>query len=179
VPTKQELQATISKQREQIARLKVRLAECEGLPGSDSIFGICVGGGFQYQGDAILQRDLDAMAAVGAKWIRMDFAWAAIQDAGPTSYNWTVLDRTVNLAAERGIKTLGIIDYTPGWARPSGTTDKWGPDPAKYAAFADACVKHCAALGVHDYEIWNEPNIYGFWQPRPDPVHYARLVQDA
>ena len=28
-------------------------------------------------------------------------------------------------------------------------------------------------------EIWNEPNLSGFWKPEPQPERYARLVASA
>jgi hypothetical protein len=45
-----------------------------------------------------------------------------------------------------------------------------------YAAFAGAAAARYSALGVHHWEIWNEPNIVQFWQPRPDPARYAALL---
>jgi hypothetical protein len=32
-------------------------------------------------------------------------------------------------------------------------------------------------MGVHAYEIWNEPNIAVFWAPRPNPARYAQLLK--
>jgi polysaccharide biosynthesis protein PslG len=32
-------------------------------------------------------------------------------------------------------------------------------------------------MGVHAYEIWNEPNIPDFWSPQPDPARYAQLLE--
>ncbi len=36
-----------------------------------------------------------------------------------------------------------------------------------------------APLGVHAWEIWNEPNHVAFWGPRPDPVAYTDLLERA
>jgi hypothetical protein len=38
-------------------------------------------------------------------------------------------------------------------------------------------VAHFAALGVHTYEVWNEPNLSGFWYPGPDPVRYTQMLR--
>jgi hypothetical protein len=35
-------------------------------------------------------RHLDAIASTGARWIRVDFSWAAIQSRAPTSFNWAL-----------------------------------------------------------------------------------------
>jgi hypothetical protein len=32
-------------------------------------------------------------------------------------------------------------------------------------------------MGVHAYEIWNEPNIDRFWAPAPEPGRYAQLLR--
>jgi hypothetical protein len=148
-------------------------------PLGPDMFGISTGGTIQNQDVTTLGRDLDTMAAVGARWVRIDINWAQVQAGGPSSYNWAPIDRVVQGANARGLKVLGIIAYTPGWARPSGTSSKYGPDPATYAAFAAEAVEHYSAMGVHAYEVWNEPNIVGFWQPKPSPSAYTQLLRAA
>jgi hypothetical protein len=34
-------------------------------------------------------------------------------------------------------------------------------------------------MGVHSYELWNEPNNVGAWTPKPDPAAYTRLLKAA
>jgi hypothetical protein len=34
-------------------------------------------------------------------------------------------------------------------------------------------------MGVHTYEIWNEPNIQPFWEPSPDPSLYTTMLVDS
>jgi hypothetical protein len=109
----------------------------------------------------------------------VDINWATIQDHGPASYNWAPIDRVVQGATARGLKVLGTINYTPGWARPAGTAATHAPDPATYAAFAATAARHYAALGVHSYEVWNEPNQSGAWTPKPDPAAYTHLLRAA
>jgi hypothetical protein len=147
-------------------------------PGAQS-FGISTGGAIQSEDPATLAKDLDAIAGTGAKWIRIDINWAQVQSGGPTSYDWTGIDRLVRGASARGISVLGGIMYTPEWARPSGTSATYGPDPAKYAAFAKVAAAHYSALGVHAYEVWNEPNIKSFWTPSPNVGDYTRLLKAA
>ncbi len=127
--------------------------------------------------DAEVDADLDAVAATGAKWLRFDFDW---QSAEPTrgTYRWKYIDRVVNKARARGLRILATPAYTPTWARPAGTSDKHGPtDPTAYAAFVKAAAQRYAPLGVHHWEIWNEPNISEFWQPVPNVAHYAALLR--
>jgi hypothetical protein len=34
-------------------------------------------------------------------------------------------------------------------------------------------------MGVHSYEVWNEPNNRGAWTPRPNPAVYTQLLKAA
>jgi hypothetical protein len=127
--------------------------------------------------DAELAAELDGMAASGARFLRVDIDWWLVQET-PTAWNWGPIDRIVVAARARGLAVLGMIGYTPPWARPPGTTDKHPPsDPAAYAGFAGAAVRRYAPRGVRHWEIWNEPNIARFWQPAPDPAAYTTLLQ--
>src|SRR5213078_1960174 len=88
--------------------------------------------------DAELARDLDAIAATGAKWVRFDFDWASAEPS-PGQFNWGPIDRVVTAVRARGLEVLATPAYTPGWARPTGTTDKTPPtDLATYATFVGA-----------------------------------------
>src|SRR5205807_7558207 len=51
--------------------------------------------------------------------------------------------------------------------------------PNAYATFAATAVRHYPALGVHSYEVWNEPNTTAFWTSKPDPAAYTRLLKAA
>ncbi len=132
-----------------------------------------------YEPTVDFQRDMDAIAASGAGWLRIDINWAVIQRQGPTSYDWAPFDRIVQGARARGMNVLGIIAWTPKWARPSPDDEFTTPPKniSDYASFANAAVKRYSAMGVHAYEVWNEPNITGFWKPAPDPLRYVELLK--
>jgi hypothetical protein len=142
------------------------------------VFGFSMGAELQYEEPSLLERDLDAIKAAGSRWVRIDIYWAEVQDEGPSSYDWRETDRIVRTITSRGMKVLAVPAYTPSWGRPSGASDKYGPDPDDYAAFAENTAAHLSKLGVHAYEVWNEPNI-GFWAPKPDPAAYTQLLKAA
>jgi hypothetical protein len=130
--------------------------------------------------DAQLARDMDAMAATGARWLRVDFYWPTVQAGGPQSWDWSGTDRVVEAARSRGMEILAMPAYSPQWARPAGTIDHHPPlNPDWYAQFVYEAVKRYAPIGVHTWEIWNEPNVSAFWQPRPDPPAYVDLLKRA
>jgi hypothetical protein len=126
---------------------------------------------------AQLRRDFELIASTGAAWVRFDFDWGGAEPE-PGKYNWRRIDRLVQAARSRRLSVLATVAYTPAWARPAGTSDKAPPtDPAAYARFAEAVARRYSPLGVHHYELWNEPNVSAFWQPAPDPAAYADLLR--
>lgn len=129
------------------------------------------------ESDDQLARDLDAVAATRAQWIRFDFDWSWVQRDGPTSWDWGAIDRVVDAANQRGLSVLALPTYTPEWARPSGSTQKHPPNnPQDFANFVRAAAERYVPRGVTVWEIWNEPNVSQFWT-NPDPVAYTALLK--
>jgi polysaccharide biosynthesis protein PslG len=125
-----------------------------------------------------LDRYLDGVKASGATWLRVGLYWCSVMQGGPTSYNWVPFDRIVDQAHMRGIHILGVLIYTPAWARPSGTTASYPPTNLRdYANYAHVAARHFGGRGVHAYEIWNEPNLASFWAPAPDAARYTELLK--
>jgi hypothetical protein len=135
-------------------------------------------GSIQNEDATTLGRDLDVLGSTRTTWVRFDINWAQIQGGGPSSYNWTAIDRVASGIVARGMKPLGVIVFTPSWARPSGTTGHYPPNPAQYAAFAKTAAAHYEALGVHAFEVWNEPNITNFWET-PNVAAYTQVLKAA
>lgn len=124
--------------------------------------------------------DLDLMAGTGARWLRAGIGWGAIE-ATQGTYDWTGTDRVVRGALDRGLSVVAVVGTAPGWdAAPGCRGGECAPrDPAPYADFLRVAVARYAPLGVHHWEIWNEPNHVVFWEPRPDPVAYTDLLRRA
>lgn len=141
--------------------------------------GFSNGGGFPWLSDASLARELDLMASTGATWVRLDVDWSGIESTRGR-YSWDNVDRVVLAIQSRGMKVLALPAYTPAWARPAGTTSHHPPtDPAHFAAFVGAAAARYAPKGVLAWEIWNEPNIPNFWEPKPDVAAYVTLLRAA
>jgi hypothetical protein len=146
------------------------------VTGDEARFGISAGANLVYEDDATRQRELDNMRTANAKWVRMDFAWSVIE---PTqgAFNVGYLDTAVTEAAARGLSVVAMVGYAPAWANGGFTDDKYPPtNPADYASIAGRLAAHFGPLGVHVYEIWNEPNIDAFWKPTPNVAQYAAIV---
>lgn len=120
---------------------------------------------------------LDDVVRLGANWIRIDLSWARLQPTSSASFDWTGIDRVVEAARARDLQVLGILAYTPVWARAPGCESFACPPISltDFADFATTVVEHLRPYGVTTYEVWNEPNLPKFWIA-PDPVAYRNLL---
>jgi polysaccharide biosynthesis protein PslG len=131
--------------------------------------------------DADVARDLDAMAATGARWLRAVIDWSLVEGGGRGAFDWPATDRIVRGARARGISVVAVITGTPTWAL-GGPCRAFSCPPADvgdYAAFARLVAVRYGPLGVWHWEIWNEPNHSPFWGPRPDVGTYTELLERA
>jgi hypothetical protein len=142
--------------------------------------------GFSMYGDfigqpvSVINANLDRAQAVGATWVRVPFNWSTLEMHGKGQYNWTPADNVANAAAARGLKILADVAYTPSWARAAGTVSTNPPTKmSDYSDFLKAAVAHYAPLGVHAWEIWNEPNITAMWAPKPSIPLYTSMLKVA
>lgn len=122
--------------------------------------------------------DWDRMAALGARWVRQDFAWSAIEPADD-DLRWTGTDSIVRDATAHGLEVLALLTYAPAWANGGHADNKYPPTAAHAASFEDftyRTARRYLPRGVTAYELWNEPNHAGFWKPGPDPVAYTDRV---
>jgi hypothetical protein len=143
--------------------------------------GFSGGGEFLWESDAALRRDYDYLEYSGAKWVRLDVDWDSVE---PTkgSFYWTYTDRVVYVARAHGLNVLLVPTYTPPWARRSVcATSMYCPpaDPGTYGDFVYRTVSRYAPIGIHHYEMWNEPNWDPWWASGPNAADYARLLRPA
>lgn len=144
-------------------------------------FGLSVGTTLLSLSQSELNTRLDDMVSLGVGWVRFDIDWSEIQPTDARTFNWTNVDRLVRAAASRNIKLLAIVDYTPAWARAPGCSSSKCPpaDNAAFAVFARTAAARFGPLGIHNWEVWNEPNLAAFWQPRANANAYAKLLTAA
>jgi hypothetical protein len=138
--------------------------------------GFAAGAGLPERSDADLRRDLDGMAATGAAYLRFDLPWSSIEEQ-PGQFRWGEFDRVVDAAHACGLEVVGLLAYSPEWARPPGSSEHAPPlVPDDFAAFVTEAVRRYAPRGVDTWEIWNEPNMDLFWGGAPDPAAYTELL---
>lgn len=123
---------------------------------------------------------ISAYKRLGVGWARFDFDWSIIQPTDSKTFNVAGFDRAVRALSKAHIQVLGIMDYAPPWASGGQPTKFYPPrDPAAFANYAARLAAHFAPMGVHSWEIWNEPNLAQFWRPAPDPIRYCALLKAA
>ncbi len=156
-----------------------------------------------------LGTQLDSMVASGVQSLRLTFEWASTQpyrswkdvpaadksqfaNAGGVPTRFEALDRIVGLAAQRGLTLLPVVLDAPKWDAAHfnnaivAIPRKDGP----YANFVAALVRRYGPTGsfwhgrspkvpIRMWQIWNEPNIIGFWPPQPFEPRYIGLLRAA
>jgi hypothetical protein len=123
--------------------------------------------------------------AAGASAVKIVVSWNQIAPATPApgfdpanpfdpGYDWSELDREVNLAAGSGLEPFVVLFGAPRWAE--GGPDPSGagidvPDPAQLELFARAAAlrydgTHPGLPRVRVWGVWNEPNVSFFMLPQ-------------
>jgi len=126
------------------------------------------------------------LAELGVKWARCQTGWNRCETT-PGEYSFAWLDGVVDSLLEIGIQpwfNLGYGNklYTP--EKPDDISVGWAPifderAKAAWLRFVGKLAEHFRDR-VRHWEIWNEPNIRGFWKPRePNPADYVTMVEAA
>lgn len=143
---------------------------------------------------ADVDRTVSSMLGAGIRWVRANVSWSGGEPDAKGVLNEGYLkqiDYAVSRAREAGMQVLmPIADGVPYWAsadpgkyanvsgrywdkywRPSNFTD--------YADFVRAIVSRYKTMGVHTYELWNEPNLSRFWPSGPNAAEFRALLSAA
>ena len=133
------------------------------------------------------------MASSGVAGARVAFYWTQGQRVGPGTVDFAVYDPAVLSAARAGITVLPVVFSTPEWARANPGDPASPPrDPADYASFLTALVGRYGPNGslwaehpeiaprpIRAWQLWNEPNLSGYWSQQPFAKGYVALLKAA
>lgn len=149
--------------------------------------------------------DFARMRAGGVGTLRVTLPWGDIdRSALPGDENWAAFDRIVAAAARAGVTIFPTVYTVPSWvsalegcSRPTGGPCSITPPHtdlglAAWRSFLAAAAGRYGAGGafwrlhpelphapIRVWQIWNEQNSPGFFQPEPDVGVYAGLVRSA
>ena len=117
--------------------------------------------------------EVEMLAEAGFRWIRMDLTWGRIErEKG--KYDFSAYDRLLKSLEPHKIRTLFILDYSNSLYEENRSVSTEEGRQA-YARWATAAVKRYRGRGIL-WEIWNEPNISGFWKPEPNVDDYTAMA---
>lgn len=115
---------------------------------------------------------LDEVRAAGIGWVRVDFNWVQMEPARG-QFDWSVTDRVVQDATDRGLSVFATLAYAPAWANGGQHHSHPALDPQDWARFVSATVQRYQARVKH-WGMWNEPNLTHFFHGTPQS--YVRDV---
>jgi xylan 1,4-beta-xylosidase len=104
---------------------------------------------------------------------------------GKPVYNWAGIDRLYDRLLAIGIKPFVELGFTPHDMKTSDQTifywkgNTSHPIPERWAGLVDAFVRHMQERYGKDevrswfFEVWNEPNLAGFWENADQNAYFA------
>ena len=148
-------------------------------------FGVSFHAMWDYESDSHRVEILNKLADGGVGWVRLDISWCSLEHDGPGAFEPTYLrrlDTLVSAAEARGVKVLGQIYCTPGWANGHEDDPWWVASPlppSNPASLASVmtwlATRYKGRVGA--WEIWNEPNHPNFFTQ--NPADYVPLLKAA
>ena len=131
-----------------------------------------------------------AARELGFRYVRLhaifhDALGTVRSDNGRISYDWTKIDQLYDGLLARGVKPFVELGFTPAaMATSPQTIFYWKgntshPRPEAWAALVDAFVRHLrqrygeGEVRSWFFEVWNEPNLAGFWEGADKPAYMA------
>lgn len=157
----------------------------------DRSFNLSVGS--DYPGTLIRPESLaqlkTAVDELGFRYIRFhaifhDVLGTVRVENGRTVYDWTKIDQLYDALLGMGIKPFVELGFTPGaMASSPQTIFYWKgntshPEPNAWRALVDAFVRHLrsrygdAEVRSWYFEVWNEPNLDGFWERAEQKAYF-------
>ena len=106
-------------------------------------------------------------------------------DHGKTVYDWTKIDQLYDDLLARHIKPFVELGFTPrALATSNNSIFYWKgntshPDPAGWRELVAAFIRHIEGRYGQDqvrswyFEVWNEPNLSGFWEGGDQSAYFA------
>ena len=133
---------------------------------------------FLWFAPARYQMQIDRLKALGLEWVRLDLHWDQLEPV-ENRYQVATLDQLVgNLQANQLKSVFYLVGSAPfATTAPAGAPyqDQYPPkDPNVFANRMALLSQRYPS--VNAWQVWNEPNLLGFWRPVADPAGVATLL---
>jgi len=163
----------------------------------NSFFGVMFDGALRGAPLETQQTQFDLMARSGVESVRWVMSWEGMQSVPNGRFDYDGPDRTVRLAAERGMTVLPVLLHAPRFGRLYKGRDYSPPRITPFQSFLRAVVRRYGSNGrfwidnpdlprrpIRQWQVWNEPNIDTFWDVKRGgawrwPIGYVRLLKAA
>jgi hypothetical protein len=122
----------------------------------------------------------DLIKAEGFPAVRLHIPWPSIEPR-EGQFDWGPVDTIVMAAFNRGLTVLGLLDGAPSWAVPPQYQSFIHPapaDPNVFGDFAKLAAQHYRGV-IHNWEVWNEPNIGDSFRPASNAALYSAMLKSA
>lgn len=136
---------------------------------------------FQWFTPAIARKQVERLKALGLDWVRLGLHWMLME---PEEGKFTLepIDQMMAMVQQAGLRNITSVVGTPKFATSVSPTDRYAhyfdkfppKDPRVFAQRMMLLAKRYPQVDV--WQVWNEPNIPGFWAPKADPEGYGRLL---
>ena len=124
------------------------------------------------------QMQIDRLKDLGLEWVRLDLHWDQLEPA-QNQYQVATLDQLVGKLQDNQLKSVFYLVGSAPFATtaPAGAPyqDQYPPkDPNVFANRMALLSQRYPSVDA--WQVWNEPNLLGFWRPVADPAGYATLL---
>lgn len=152
------------------------------------LYGFDAGSALHDLPQADVLRDVRTARQLGATAVRVVLRWSWLEPSSGVfdGARAAQVDRIMATARKEGLAVIPALAFSPCWASTaprlagggcSALSALYPPrDTADYAAFVARAVERWGK-GWAGIEVWNEPNLPGFWRGSPD--QYVSLVRAA
>jgi polysaccharide biosynthesis protein PslG len=137
------------------------------------------------------QAEIQRMAQNGVGAVRVQINWNFVEPH-PGTRDWSGYDGYIAEFAAAGIQVQPVLWQVPPWISPhvshppisnSYQRRSWQSFltdlAARYGRNGLFWRQHpnIPYMPLTDWEVWNEPNLTGFWDARPNPRQFVRLLR--
>lgn len=150
-----------------MARQKVVVGDAYRSRGRAFHYGVC-SHIYWAKGDDF-QRLMDCERELGIDMSRIEIPWEVVQRGPGLPIDFSVPDRYLPEARRNGISAEMILCFTAPWASLAPASVQ-GQDRDRYAPKMDDWLAYVRAVvgryrdQIRTWEVWNEPDIGGFWK---------------
>ena len=132
--------------------------------------------------------EYDLMREKSVGIMRTGFVYDGVRQKASDDFRWDPFDTLVANTADRGIDLMPVLYGVPRWVSTERSTTPIGKAEGAWEDYLTAVVKRYGPDGdfwdeyegidrpIEDWQVWNEPNSRTWWQPRPSPKEYGRLL---